>query len=111
MAEARAQGGTETLDASRYEALCIELEENIRKAITTFLDDLPEDDGRADEALLAVPSVLAGLFIDFIASFGRDEIPVRAACVELIDSVIAANRDEIAELVRARRARDGTGTA
>ena len=111
MAEARAEDRTEALDARRYGALCLDLEENIRKAIAAFLADLPEDDGRRAEAHFAVPSVLAGLLIDFIASFGKDGMPVRAACVELIDAVIAANRDEIAELVRARRERQGAGTA
>lgn len=111
MPEARAEERAEALDAGRYEALCLDLEENIRKAMAAFLVDLPEDDGRRAEAHFAVPAVLVGLLIDFMASFSRDELPVRAACVELLDSAIAANRDEIADLVRARRARDGAGSA
>jgi len=111
VAEARAAGGGETLDAGLYEALCIDLEEDIRKVIAAFLGELQQSDDRADEHFLAIPTVLTRLLVNFISSFGREGVTVRGACVEIIDSVIAANGDEIAELVRARRAHDGAGTA
>ena len=107
MAEAHAGGEAGTRDEGRYHALCIDLEENVRKAIKAFVVDCES----TSEAHFAVPAVLAGLLDDFMASFGRDDMTVRAACAVLIDSVIAANRDEIAGLVRARRARDGAGSA
>ena len=100
----REQSRAETMDESRYQALCVELEGNIKEAIAAFLDEFPEAAGeRTEEVCLAVPAVLIGLFIDFIARFGRLGVPVRVACAETIASTIAANRDEIADLVRARR--------
>lgn len=107
MAEARTEGGAGTQENGRYGALYIDLETNIRKVLKAFV----VNHARPAEAHLAVPAALSVLLVNFIASFGRDEMTVRAGCVDLIDVVIAANRDEIAELIRARRAHQGGGTA
>ena len=37
MAEAGAERGAEEMDAGRFHTVCIDLEENIRKAIASFL--------------------------------------------------------------------------
>ena len=110
MAEARADGGAEMRDAGLDEVLCFDLEVKITSAICAFLHEQPENDGAA-EAQFAVPAVLLGMFIEHMISFGKEELTLRAACIALLDSTIDNNRDEIAGLVRARRARDGAGTA
>ena len=99
----RDQGRAETMTATDDEAICAELAGRLKAAIVAYLTELPELDRQSAVVGCAVPSVLTTLTVEYVAMFGEIGVPVRAACVTMIDAAIDGNHDEIADLVRARR--------